>query len=219
MGVFLTLSGYSSRSQQRLPPGRPARGSAGGTGCEQGEPVTARGSLQLQECLTSSRARPQHRCGVLGCLKSSPATERDPQAMLYSERKTRQSQTLFRRRHLLAQAMPDMVPFPFSRGRAPHADPSPPLQRNPAAPQVFFPEEFPVNDSTGDRQPRPPRESRPRLLFALVVVGRRVLPFLDHLVPLLEDGSQPHSLAKRRREGRGRHTTGSRQSGKRLGGP
>lgn len=45
-----------------------------------------------------------------------------------------------------------------------------------------------------------PCESRPRLLFALVVVRRCVLPFLDHLVPLLEDGSQPHSLAKHRRE-------------------
>lgn len=61
-----------------------------------------------------------------------------------------------------------------------------------------------------------PRESRPRLLFALVVVGRRVLPFFDHLVPLLEDGFQPRSLAKRRREGRGRHTAGSQQSGEAL---
>lgn len=45
-----------------------------------------------------------------------------------------------------------------------------------------------------------PHESRPRLLFAFVVVRRCVFPFLDHLIPLLEDGFQPHSLAKHTQE-------------------
>jgi len=101
----------------------------------------------------------------------------------------------------------DVVPFPFGRGRAPTQ--TPPHRRS----VTRCCRGVSSQRSSTSTPPRVtegpvPRRSRPWLLFALVVVGRGVLPLLDQLVPLLQDGFQPRSLAKRTREGQGRRTTG-----------
>lgn len=44
-----------------------------------------------------------------------------------------------------------------------------------------------------------PSASRPGLFLALLVVGRGVLPFLDHLVPLVQDLFQTCSLTKKKK--------------------
>lgn len=45
-----------------------------------------------------------------------------------------------------------------------------------------------------------PGTSRLGLILALLVVGRGVLPFLDHLVPLLQDLFQTRSLTKKKKK-------------------
>lgn len=52
------------------------------------------------------------------------------------------------------------------------------------------------------RVPAGPCASGPGVLLTLVVLGRGVLPLLDHLVPLLQDLFQPLSLAEHTGDGR-----------------
>lgn len=92
--------------------------------------------------------------------------------------------------------MPDTGVIPLQSGQGHRAAPTPQCveqpQQSPAVPGAFL-----AGASLLSCRLRwGPSTSRPGLFLALLVVGRGVLPFLDHLVPLVQDLFQSCSLTK-----------------------